>query len=439
MCLRAFAVENVVSMTVGIDNTLKCCIIPPFGKREPLRPLLPPLTSISEGFPWSSPFHRLSKAPFWVLARLHSLNGSKVSNNTICDCLILIARLHSFNGSNRSAPVWAYLEVAGEVAGGEDDDDGGEYCVARIAPVYVGIAWDLWKVGGEWKGEGAHDPEVPRAPVTVEHLWWTSTMFEGPNKLEIAHFWTHLESSSLNVLPYTSSPSRGIPVSGLWDLPLANVFNTALTSDGDNNMELQWPPISLPTSSYYVALYFVDMSKGNSRTFDVFINGYIFYHNLEVTSSGLVVFANNWNLSGITRITLQSSLDIRSASNYLRRRVIALESLKKSINKVPLNWDGDPCMPHEYAWFGITCSAALMDRKSALSPCYAFFSAVFGESATRTCCLKCERHDAATSSLLLQPPTVFRTCAHDRKKSPQSLLLADYHLISVVAPSPERI
>ncbi|KAK8960728.1 hypothetical protein KSP40_PGU001833 [Platanthera guangdongensis] len=67
-------------------------------------------------------------------------------------------------------------------------------------------------------------------------------------------------------------------------------------------MELQWPLISLPTSNYYVALYFADMSKGNSRMFDVFINGYIFYHNLEVTSSGLVVFENNWNLSGIMKV-----------------------------------------------------------------------------------------------------------------------------------------
>ncbi|KAK8960884.1 hypothetical protein KSP40_PGU001912 [Platanthera guangdongensis] len=92
--------------------------------------------------------------------------------------------------------------------------------------------------------------------------------------------------------------------------PPANIFNTALTSDEDNSMELQWPPISLPTSSYYAALYFVDMSKGNSRTFDVFINGYTFYHNLEVISSGLVVFVNNWNLSSITRITLHSEFDL---------------------------------------------------------------------------------------------------------------------------------
>ncbi|KAK8960271.1 hypothetical protein KSP40_PGU019678 [Platanthera guangdongensis] len=91
--------------------------------------------------------------------------------------------------------------------------------------------------------------------------------------------------------------------------PPANIFNTALISDGDNSMELQWPPISLPTSSYYAALYFADMSKGNSRMFDIFINGYTFYHNLEVTSSGLVVFVNNWILSSITRITVRSESD----------------------------------------------------------------------------------------------------------------------------------
>ncbi|KAK8935335.1 putative LRR receptor-like serine/threonine-protein kinase PAM74 [Platanthera zijinensis] len=179
--------------------------------------------------------------------------------------------------------------------------------------------------------------------------------------------------------PVIRSPQI-VSVSGLWDLPPANVFNTALTSDGDNSMELQWPPISLPTSSYYVALYFADMSKGNSRTFDVFINGYIFYHNLEVTSSGLVVFSNNWNLSGITRITLQSEFGpppIICAGEVFgimtfkgitaTRDVIALESLKKSINKVPLNWDGDPCLPHEYAWFGITCSNGSQIRVVSLN------------------------------------------------------------------------
>ncbi|PKU80532.1 probable LRR receptor-like serine/threonine-protein kinase At1g51810 [Dendrobium catenatum] len=171
-----------------------------------------------------------------------------------------------------------------------------------------------------------------------------------------------------------------VSVSDLWNLPPENIFSTALTSDGGNNMELQWPPMSLPSSPYYVALYFADMSNGNSRTFDVFINGYIFYNNLEVTSSGLVVFANNWNLSGLTRISLRSEsvphpiinggevFGIFSLGRITTTRdVIALESLKKSISNIPLDWDGDPCLPHEYSWTGITCSNGSQIRVVSLN------------------------------------------------------------------------
>ncbi|PKA65017.1 putative LRR receptor-like serine/threonine-protein kinase [Apostasia shenzhenica] len=112
-------------------------------------------------------------------------------------------------------------------------------------------------------------------------------------------------------LPYignftVAQNNHSVSVSGFWNLPPANVFDTALTSVGDNRLELQWPPISLPSSSYYIALYFADTSLGNSRTFDVFLNGYTFYDKLEVTPSGLTVFTSQWNLSGFTTITLLS-------------------------------------------------------------------------------------------------------------------------------------
>lgn len=173
---------------------------------------------------------------------------------------------------------------------------------------------------------------------------------------------------------------QNVSVSSLWNLPPANIFNTALTSNGDKNIELRWPSISLPGSSYYVALYFADVLNGNSRMFDVFINGYTFYNNLEVTSSGLVVFANNWYLSGMTEVTLRSKSvppPIISAGEVFgiftlggitaTRDVIALDSLKKSLTNMPLDWDGDPCLPHEYSWSGITCSNGSQIRVVSLN------------------------------------------------------------------------
>ncbi|KAG8068909.1 hypothetical protein GUJ93_ZPchr0005g16096 [Zizania palustris] len=33
----------------------------------------------------------------------------------------------------------------------------------------------------------------------------------------------------------------------------------------------------------------------------------------------------------------------------------ALESIKRSLQNIPDDWNGDPCMPHGYAWAGVTC------------------------------------------------------------------------------------
>ena len=32
-----------------------------------------------------------------------------------------------------------------------------------------------------------------------------------------------------------------------------------------------------------------------------------------------------------------------------------MESIKKSLQNIPDDWTGDPCMPHGYAWTGVKC------------------------------------------------------------------------------------
>jgi len=61
----------------------------------------------------------------------------------------------------------------------------------------------------------------------------------------------------------------------------------------------------LQNASYYVALYFADTFSESSRTFDVYINDYLFLKGLNVTSAGLSVFATQWILSGLTRVILK--------------------------------------------------------------------------------------------------------------------------------------
>lgn len=86
------------------------------------------------------------------------------------------------------------------------------------------------------------------------------------------------------------------------------MFQTRLAKNLAEPLTLLWPPGPLPsTESYYIALYFADdqtSDSGNSTTIDVTINGVSYYDNLIVTPAGIVVFANQWPLAGITNLTL---------------------------------------------------------------------------------------------------------------------------------------
>ncbi|KAK2965955.1 hypothetical protein RJ640_002543 [Escallonia rubra] len=41
---------------------------------------------------------------------------------------------------------------------------------------------------------------------------------------------------------------------------------------------------------------------------------------------------------------------------HMLKKVIGLEKLKKSFQNPPLDWNGDPCLPRQYSWTGVTCS-----------------------------------------------------------------------------------
>jgi hypothetical protein len=70
---------------------------------------------------------------------------------------------------------------------------------------------------------------------------------------------------------------------------------------------MNWPPVPLPNSTYYIALYFAhdhNSSPGGSRIIDISINGVPYYKNMTVTPAGVVVFANKWPLGGLTKVAL---------------------------------------------------------------------------------------------------------------------------------------
>ncbi|XP_015573432.1 leucine-rich repeat receptor-like serine/threonine-protein kinase At2g14510 [Ricinus communis] len=181
-------------------------------------------------------------------------------------------------------------------------------------------------------------------------------------------FWEPFGESDVSI-----SKNRNISVSGIWNLPPSKVFETELTSGQSGPLELKWPLVSLQDSMYYIALYFADdtnSSVGPARLLNISINGITYYKNLSVTQEGSAVFATQWPLGGLTTITLtpvgSTSVPLINAGEVfelvvlggrtLTRDVIAMEQVKSSLQNAPIDWSGDPCMPRQYSWTGVTCS-----------------------------------------------------------------------------------
>ncbi|KAK7859153.1 putative leucine-rich repeat receptor-like serine/threonine-protein kinase At2g14440 [Quercus suber] len=169
----------------------------------------------------------------------------------------------------------------------------------------------------------------------------------------------------------TVSENRNISVSGFWNVPPLKVFEAALTTTKVQPLVLNWPPASLSNSMYYIALYFADDRNSSSRVFNISINDVPYYRTLNVTPAGACVFATRWPLRGPTKITLTPAVgsDIGPLINAgeifevldlggrtATRDVIGLSRVKDSLKNPPLVWNGDPCMPRQYSWSGITCS-----------------------------------------------------------------------------------
>ncbi|KAE8662326.1 putative membrane-associated kinase regulator 1 [Hibiscus syriacus] len=181
-------------------------------------------------------------------------------------------------------------------------------------------------------------------------------------------YWEPYEEN-VSVIASNTVPS----VSGFWNIPPSKVFERALSTARSESLELRWPPFSLPSSTYYIALYFADNgdSPASSREFDIHINDIRYYNNLIVGSEGAAVFATRWPLRGATKITLSPAADsnasplinageifdvLRLGGRTHTRDVIALEGMKNSLRNPPLDWSGDPCRPRDYSWTGVRCS-----------------------------------------------------------------------------------
>lgn len=95
-----------------------------------------------------------------------------------------------------------------------------------------------------------------------------------------------------------------------WNKPPTKAFSSSITTSKGKPLEIQWPPGSLPSSRYYIALYFQDTGPNGWRLFNVSVNGNTYYEDLNVTTNGVTVYGSEWPLSGQTNITLTPRNDM---------------------------------------------------------------------------------------------------------------------------------
>lgn len=99
--------------------------------------------------------------------------------------------------------------------------------------------------------------------------------------------------------------------SDFWNKPPAKVFHNGLSiNTRADKLTVRWPPFRLPTSQYYMALYFKDTRGHTSHSYricNVTVNREIFYSDLVITSMGVGVYGKEWPLSDETEIVMTTS------------------------------------------------------------------------------------------------------------------------------------
>lgn len=180
----------------------------------------------------------------------------------------------------------------------------------------------------------------------------------------------------------TTSSGANVSINGFWNLPPLKVFQTRLAVNEPRPIEIQWPLQPLRNSVYYIALYFADDTGASSRIMNITINNVTFYDNLRVPQTGVALFANQWPLAGPTTIVLTPATGsilgplingaelfevIPVGGRTHTRDVIGLNGLKNSFQNTPFDWNGDPCLPKENSWTGVTCSDGTNIRVTGLN------------------------------------------------------------------------
>ncbi|KAL7081058.1 hypothetical protein ACP275_14G016500 [Erythranthe tilingii] len=249
------------------------------------------------------------------------------------------------------------------------------------------------------------------------------------------------EPFGLDAFPQSSS--RSLAVSGIWNLPPAKVFQTRLSKGLAEPLTLLWPagPVT-PQYNYSIYLYFADDQTVSPRTLDISINGVPYYNNLVVAPAGVVVFASRWPLDGITNLTLTPTPGstmgplinagevfqvLPAGGKTLPRDVIGMMELRSSFRNPPADWKGDPCLPSQYPWTGVTCAEGRRIRVVSLNLTSMGLSGSISHHITRM---------TALTSIFLGNNSLFGTIPDfSPLKGLEILHLEDNHLGGTIPPS----
>ncbi|XP_039144975.1 probable LRR receptor-like serine/threonine-protein kinase At1g67720 [Dioscorea cayenensis subsp. rotundata] len=205
---------------------------------------------------------------------------------------------------------------------------------------------------------GLSDGAILRHPDDPFNRYWQSFADENP----VVESHTHVSSSDF------------------WNNPPETVFRRGLTTSRGKKLILKWPPANLQNGNYYITLYFQDNrtpSPFSWRIFDIKINGENLYTKLNVSTAGIMVYSAHQPLSGQVTITLIPDENspvgpVINAAEILQivplgrrthtRDVNVMEDLARRLKNVPIDWSGDPCMPKESSWTGVSCSEGKFAR-----------------------------------------------------------------------------
>lgn len=119
---------------------------------------------------------------------------------------------------------------------------------------------------------------------------------------EFHRMWQQFKDSN----PIVKCQSNVTP-SDFWNMPPSKALNSAITASRGRSLQIQWPPMPLYGNNYHISLYFQDNrtpSPYSWRVFNVLINGDTFYSKLNVTTTGVNVYSNQWPFNGQTQIKL---------------------------------------------------------------------------------------------------------------------------------------